>query len=55
MYNILKVWMSTYTEDFLKSRELVEKCLKFVETKMATDFGEITGTLVQSLKLHLDG
>ncbi len=55
VYNVLKVWMSKYTEDFTKNRQLTEKCLQFVETKMSADFGDITNVLLQTLKRTLQG
>lgn len=53
VYNVLKIWMSKYTEDFTRNHDLIKRCIDFVQTKMTLDFGEITGQLLMTLRNYL--
>jgi son of sevenless-like protein len=55
VFNVRKTWMSKYTEDFTKNRQLTERCMWFVQTEMSQDFGEITVQLMQTLTRYLEG
>ncbi|KAI3636881.1 hypothetical protein MIR68_005148 [Amoeboaphelidium protococcarum] len=48
--NLLKIWANKYPQDFLRSKDFLDKSIAFVESKICLDFGEAASQLLDLLR-----